>query len=245
MRAMDTATKERIRTALATYRLVFLGGAGVSVASGIPDFRSPNGLYSKKRADGRSYEELLSHEYFMEDPAGFYEFYWSNMVAPNAKPNKAHLALADYEKRHDMAILTQNIDGLHQLAGSKRVYEIHGSTQHYHCMNCNKHYGLSDLRPSGVPTCPRCGGLIKPDVVLYGEGLPEDAFYGGIEAVERAGVMIVGGTSLRVYPFAAFPHYFYGQLSVLINAEATPLDDEFDIVIHEDIGETLEELLHE
>ena len=243
---MDIATKERICAALEQYRLVFLGGAGVSVASGIPDFRSPGGLYSRKREDGRSYEELLSHEYFMEDPKGFYEFYWANMVAPSAKPNKAHLALADYERRHpDMAILTQNIDGLHQLAGSERVYEIHGTTYHYHCMNCSRHYELTELRHEGVPQCPRCGGLIKPDVVLYGEGLPEDAVYGGIEAVERAGVMIVGGTSLRVYPFAAFPQYFHGSLSVLINREATPIDGSFDIVLHEDIGDALEELLHE
>lgn len=226
-------------------RVVFLGGAGISVASGIPDFRSPNGLYSKKRADGRSYEELLSSDYFFEDPAGFYEFYWSSMVNPDAKPNKAHFALARYEQRHGLSILTQNIDGLHQLAGSKVVYEIHGSVQHYHCTNCGKAFELGELRHEGVPVCPRCGGLIKPDVVLYGESLPEKALYDGLADIERAGVMIVGGTSLRVYPFAALPNYFRGDLRVLINAEPTPMDSEFDIVIREDVGETLERILDE
>lgn len=241
---MNEETKQRIRSALKeAHRVVFLGGAGVSVASGIPDFRSPNGLYSKKRADGMRYEDLLSHDYFMRDPEGFYEFYWSNMVNLEAKPNKAHLALARYEKDHVLDILTQNIDGLHQKAGSTRVHEIHGSTAHYHCLNCGKAYELDELRPSGVPVCPRCGSIIKPDVVLYGEGLPEEAVYQGLAAVEKAEVMIVGGTSLNVYPFARFPMYFRGKLSVLINREATPLDSDFDVVLHEDIGKTLEELL--
>ena len=241
---MDEMTKNRIREALkAAKRVVFLGGAGVSVQSGIPDFRSPGGLYSKRRADGLSYEELLSHDYFVRDPEGFYEFYWSSMVNLQAKPNKAHLALAKYEKEHVLDILTQNIDGLHQAAGSTRVYEIHGSTLHYHCQNCGKEFALSELRTKGVPTCPRCGGIVKPDVVLYGEGLPEDAVYAGLAAVERADVMIVGGTSLTVYPFAAFPNYFRGRLSILINAQPTPMDQNFDIVLHEDIGETLEEIL--
>lgn len=224
-------------------RVVFLGGAGVSVASGIPDFRSPNGLYSQKRADGRSYEELLSHGYFFEDPKGFYDFYWHSMVAPNAKPNKAHLALARYEKGHDLAILTQNIDGLHQLAGSKKVYEIHGSVQHYHCVRCHHPMELQELPHEGVPMCPKCGAVMKPDVVLYGEGLPEKDLYEGIEAVGRADVMIVGGTSLRVYPFAAIPEYFRGRYSLLINAEPTPMDANFDDVIREDIGDTLEAIL--
>lgn len=241
---MNPATKEKIRAAIASSsRVVFLGGAGVSVASGIPDFRSPNGLYSQKRADGMRYEDLLSHDYFMSDPKGFYDFYWKYMVNLEAKPNKAHLALAEYEKNHTLDILTQNIDGLHQKAGSTHVHEIHGSVLHYHCMKCDHAFLLDDLRPEGVPVCPHCGGLIKPDVVLYGEGLPERAVYEGLAAVERAQVMIVGGTSLTVYPFAAFPRYFRGSLSVLINAQPTPLDDEFDVVLREDIGNTLEEIL--
>ena len=234
----------RIREAIRQARsIVFLGGAGVSVASGIPDFRSPNGLYSKKRADGMRYEDLLSSDYFYDDPKGFYEFYWSEMVAPNAKPNAAHLALAAFEKEHDIAILTQNIDGLHTLAGSKKVYELHGSVQRYRCLKCGKRYDLSDLVPNGVPICMTCGGLVKPEVVLYGEGLPQREFELGMEAVASADVMIVAGTSLRVYPFASIPSLFRGKLSVLINNEATPLDSEFDIVLHEDCTRVLPEIL--
>ncbi len=241
---MDPTILQKIRSHLqGNKRVVFLGGAGVSVASGIPDFRSPKGLYNRKRADGLSYEELLSHDYFMANPKGFYEFYWADMVNPSAKPNKAHIALAEYEKNHDIAILTQNIDGLHTIAGSKRVYEIHGSTYRYRCMNCGKEYTLEDIRHEGIPVCSRCGGVIKPEVVLYGESLPEKDVMEGLAAVEKADVMIVGGTSLRVYPFAAFPRYFRGELSILINAEETPMDNQFDIVIHEDIGETLEAIL--
>ena len=241
---MEPKLLEKIRAELAVAkRVVFLGGAGVSVASGIPDFRSPNGLYSQKRADGMSYEELLSHHYFMQDPKGFYDFYWHGMVNPSAKPNKAHLALARYEENHNLAILTQNIDGLHSLAGSHRVYELHGSVQRYRCMKCGKAFALGDLKPEGVPICDRCGGIIKPDVVLYEEGLPYDDLEAGIDAVSKADVMIVGGTSLRVYPFAAIPQYFRGRFSLLINNEATPLDREFDAVVHEDIGDTLEAIL--
>lgn len=234
----------RIRKAISEARsLVFLGGAGVSVASGIPDFRSPNGLYSKKRADGMRYEDLLSSDYFYQDPKGFYEFYWAEMVAPKAKPNAAHLALAEYEKEHKISILTQNIDGLHTLAGSKRVYELHGSVQRYRCLKCGKKYSLSDLTPIGVPVCHSCGGLIKPEVVLYGEGLPQLEFELGMEAVASSDVMIVAGTSLCVYPFASIPSLFRGKLSVLINNEPTPLDGEFDIVLHEDCTRVLPEIL--
>ena len=241
---MDNNTITRIKEALAKANsVVFLGGAGVSVASGIPDFRSPNGLYNKKRDDGMRYEDLLSSDYFYASPKGFYEFYWEEMVNTAAKPNGAHLALAQYEKNHRLAVLTQNIDGLHQLAGSKEVYEFHGSVLRYHCLKCGKAYTLDDIPHHGIPICPDCGGIIKPDVVLYGEGLPEDAVYSGLDAVRKADVMIVGGTSLRVYPFASLPSYFRGSLSILINNESTPLDNEFDIVIHEDIVETLKTIL--
>ena len=241
---MTDSERARIKEALEGARsVVFLGGAGVSVASGIPDFRSPNGLYNKKRADGMRYEDLLSSDYFYDNPKGFYEFYWAEMVAPNAKPNAAHLALAEYEKNHRLAILTQNIDGLHTLAGSKKVYELHGSVQRYRCLKCGKRYDLSSLTPKGVPTCPECGGLIKPEVVLYGEGLPQLEFELGMEAVASADVMIVAGTSLRVYPFASIPSLFRGKLSILINNEPTPLDREFDIVLHEDCTRVLPEIL--
>lgn len=236
---------DRIRAALKQAGSVaFLGGAGVSVASGIPDFRSPNGLYNKKRDDGMRYEDLLSIDYFEANPQGFYDFYWEEMVAPEAKPNAAHIALANYElSHHRIPILTQNIDGLHQLAGSREVYEFHGSTRKYTCTKCGKHYDLDDIPHQGVPLCHSCGGIIKPDVVLYGEALPEDAVEYGMRALTHADIMIVGGTSLRVYPFAALPRYFRGNLSILINHEETPLDSDFDIVIHEDIGETLTALL--
>ena len=242
---MTDAQRVRIKEALRNARrVVFLGGAGVSVASGIPDFRSPNGLYNKKRADGMRYEDLLSSDYFFSDPKGFYTFYWEEMVAPNARPNAAHLALAEYEKKHDIAILTQNIDGLHTLAGSKKVYELHGSVQRYRCLKCHRHYDLTELTPKGVPTCD-CGGLIKPEVVLYGEALPQRDFELGMEAVASADVMIVAGTSLRVYPFAAIPGMFRGKLSILINNEATPLDRDFDVVLHEDCTQVLPEILAE
>ncbi len=241
---MTDSQLSRIKEALKQARsFVFLGGAGVSVASGIPDFRSPNGLYNRKRSDGMRYEDLLSSDYFYADPKGFYEFYWAEMVAPNAKPNPAHLALAAYEKNHRMAILTQNIDGLHTLAGSKTVYELHGSVRRYRCLKCHRHYDLSQLTPKGVPSCPECGGLIKPEVVLYGEGLPQVEFELGMEAVASADVMIVAGTSLRVYPFAAIPGIFRGKLSVLINNEPTPMDGDFDIVLREDCSKVLPEIL--
>ena len=243
---MEKELLERIRNEIKkAHRVVFLGGAGVSVASGIPDFRSPNGLYNKKRADGMRYEDLLSSDYFYASPKGFYDFYWAEMVNPAARPNKAHLALAKYEEYHTISICTQNIDGLHQLAGSKHVYELHGSTYRYHCLRCERAYTLDEIPHEGVPTCPHCGGIIKPDVVLYGEGLPNDDVMGSVQDIARADVMIVGGTSLRVYPFAQLPSYFRGRLSILINAEETPLDDEFDIVIHEDIGDTLEAILQD
>ena len=241
---MEEKTLNEIRSQIQKAKhVVFLGGAGVSVASGIPDFRSPNGLYNKKRADGMRYEDLLSSDYFFASPRGFYEFYWEEMVNTEAKPNKAHLALARYEQNHRISILTQNIDGLHQLAGSKEVYELHGSVQRYHCLKCGQAFTLNDIPHKGIPICPSCGGVIKPDVVLYGEGLPENDVYSGIKAVTEADVMIVGGTSLRVYPFASIPSYFKGSMSILINREATPLDSEFDIVLHEDIGDVLDAIL--
>lgn len=227
-------------------RIVFLGGAGVSTASGISDFRSPQGLYRLQSKYGRPYEEMLSLPFFEEDPATFYDFYWSTMVSFEAKPNLAHLALADFEKRfpNKLTIITQNIDGLHQKAGSKRVLEIHGSTAGYTCCRCFKHYALEQISHCGVPKCS-CGGILKPDVVLYGEGLPEDAFLSAINAMKFANLLIVGGTSLRVQPAAMLPEYFSGGKSVLINAEPTPLDEGFDYVLREDIGEALRGILGE
>ena len=224
-------------------RIVFLGGAGVSTASGIPDFRSPQGLYHVQSKYGVPYEVMLSHSYWEKHPDLFYDFYWSTMVNQKAKPNKAHLSLADFEKKgHHIAVLTQNIDGLHTEAGSKRVYELHGSVKRYTCVDCARHFQLEDLRPSGIPLCPECGGIIKPDVTLYEEALDEDVLLSALNEIRFADFMIVGGTSLNAYPVAGLIDYFSGGKSLIINKEPTAKDREFDYVIHEDIGKTLEEL---
>ncbi len=225
-------------------RIVFLGGAGVSTASGIPDFRSPQGLYNIKNKYGVSYEQMLSHTYFYEHTDLFYEFYWDTMVNVKAKPNDAHHALAECERRgKNLAILTQNIDGLHFDAGSKKVYELHGSVRRYYCEECMNLIKLSDIEPRGIPYCPKCGGLLKPDVVLYEEPLNETVLNHAIIDLQLADVLIVGGTSLNVYPAAGLISYFQGNTSILINFEPTPLDRKFDYVIHDDIGKVLKEIL--
>lgn len=225
-------------------RIVFLGGAGVSTGSGIPDFRSPQGLYNIQNKYGVSYEEMLSHTYFYERMDNFYEFYWDTMVQREAKPNRAHLALAKYEKSGKyISILTQNIDGLHQDAGSRRVYELHGSVRRYYCEDCMKLVKLDELDGIGIPHCPKCGGILKPDVVLYEEPLAQAVIEGAIIEMKLANVLIVGGTSLNVYPAAGLIYDFGGSTSILINKEPTPLDSRFDYVIRGDIGEALEEIL--
>lgn len=223
-------------------RVVFLGGAGVSTASGIPDFRSPEGIYKVKSNYGVPYETMLSHSYFMEHTETFYDFYWKSMVRKGAKPNAAHIALASYEKaHHPIAILTQNIDGLHTDAGSRAVYELHGNVRRYYCMECGKFYDLKDVDPHGVPHC-QCGGILKPDVVLYEEPLDESLLEKAVEALRYSDVLIVGGTSLNVYPAAGLINYFGGSLSIIINKEETPKDAFFDYVIHDDIGKVLTEI---
>lgn len=241
---MDSRVAE-IRKVIAEYpRIVFLGGAGVSTASGIPDFRSPQGLYNVQNKYGVSYETMLSRSYFESHTKEFYEFYFGTMVNEKAKPNAAHLALAAYEKRtNKIAILTQNIDGLHQKAGSRKVYELHGSTLRYRCLECGHEYSLDEIPHVGIPHCPKCGGLIKPDVVLYEESLDEMVLRGAVDELSFSDVLIVGGTSLNVYPAAGLIDYFGGRLKILINKEATPRDKEFDYVFHEDIGTTLTEIL--
>jgi len=225
-------------------RIVFLGGAGVSTASGIPDFRSPQGIYNVHSKYGVPYEVMLSHSYFVEHTDTFYDFYWSSMVSKSAKPNVAHYALANYEKAgHAIVILTQNIDGLHQDAGSKRVFELHGSTRRYFCTGCRKLYSLEDLEPRGVPHCKECGAILKPDVVLYEEPLDETMLEEAVGELRYADALIVGGTSLNVYPAAGLINYFGGSTRMIINKEPTALDDTFDYVFHEDIGKILMELL--
>lgn len=232
------------KLAKASHRIVFLGGAGVSTNSGIPDFRSPKGLYNIRNRYGVSYETMLSSDYFYEHTDLFYEFYFESMVYPDAKPNAAHLALANYEKQgHRIAIITQNIDGLHQKAGSSVVYELHGSTYRYHCLDCNEKYGLEDIPHKGIPFCPKCGGLIKPDVVLYGEPLEEDTIVSAMNELRFADLLIVGGTSLNVYPAAGLIDYFITGKKILINIETTFRDSEFDFVIHDDIGSVLQQIL--
>lgn len=245
MKGMKKETLEEIRSKLKkAHRVVFLGGAGVSTGSGILDFRSPQGLYNIRSKYGVPYEVMLSHTYFFEATETFYDFYWSTMVAKEAKPNKAHRALAEYSKNHQLVVITQNIDGLDKQAGSKTVLEMHGTTWSYHCVNCEERYSLDQLEPKGVPHCPHCGGLIKPDVVLYEEPLDEDTLLSAINAVRFSDFLIVGGTSMKVYPVAGLPSYFprTGPI-VMINAEPTEFDACCDYVIHEDIGETLEALL--
>ena len=216
--------------------MIFLGGAGVSTASGIPDFRSAHGLYRQEQA-GLSYEEMLSHSYFVRHTAEFYEFYRSVMLYPDAKPNGAHHALAQLEQQGKLkAVITQNIDGLHQLAGSKNVLELHGSELRNTCQSCGKKYGMEKILASqGVPACD-CGGIIKPDVVLYGESLNEKDLRRAIRYAEETDLMVVAGTSLVVYPVAGLVEYLSpGAKLVILNR-----DPKADLVIREDLVSVLE-----
>ena len=220
--------------------IVFFGGAGVSTESGIPDFRSQDGLYHQQY--DYPPEEILSLSFYMKNPEEFYRFYRNKMLAPGAKPNKAHLALAKLEREGRLkAVITQNIDGLHQAAGSREVLELHGSVHRNHCLRCGKFYGLEAIEnSSGIPRCS-CGGMIKPDVVLYEEGLDMDVLNRAVNYISRADVLIVGGTSLTVYPAAGLIDYYRGHKLVLINRDATALDSRADLVISGKIGEVLGE----
>ena len=221
--------------------IVFFGGAGVSTESGIPDFRSPDGLYNQKYDVPP--EELLSHGYFFSHTEKFYEFYREKMICLDAKPNKAHKKLAELEKAGKLkAVIKQNIDGLHSAAGSEKVYELHGSVHRNFCLDCGKSYSAEDILASnGIPHCT-CGGLIKPDVVLYGENLDDATVTGALSAIENCDTLIIGGTSLTVYPAAGFIRYFKGKNLVLINMSSTPFDSEADIVIHDKVGEVLDKI---
>ena len=222
------------------HRIVFFGGAGVSTESGIPDFRSVDGLYHQKYAYPP--ETILSHSFFVEHPEEFYRFYRDKMLPLDAKPNAAHKKLAEMERAgKGTAVVTQNIDGLHTRAGSKNVYELHGSIYRNHCMNCGKFYSAEDIMDMDtVPRCS-CGGVIKPDVVLYEEGLDSDVLQGAVTHIMRADMLIVGGTSLAVYPAAGLIDYYRGNRLVLINKSETPYDKRADLIIHESIGRVLSE----
>ena len=219
--------------------IVFFGGAGVSTESGIPDFRSVDGLYNQKYDEPP--ETILSHSYFMGRPEGFWRFYRDKMLCLDARPNTAHLKLAELERAGKLkAVVTQNIDGLHQKAGSRTVYELHGSVLRNYCMKCRAFYDAEFIRDGeGLPQCPVCGGTVKPDVVLYEEGLDQETVEGAVLAISRADMLIVGGTSLVVYPAAGLINYYRGNKLVLINRDATPYDREADLVIHESIGKVL------
>lgn len=222
--------------------LVFFGGAGVSTESGIPDFRSADGLYNQKYRFPP--ETILSHTFFVRHTEEFYEFYRDKMLCLDAKPNKAHLFLAELEKAGKLgAVVTQNIDGLHQKAGCKKVYELHGSIHRNYCQKCGKSFDAEFiLNSSGVPKCTDCGGIIKPDVVLYEESLDDRTVNASVNAIASADVLIVAGTSLTVYPAAGLTRYFNGNSLVLINKSATPLDGKADLVIYDSVGETLSQI---
>lgn len=225
--------------------IVFFGGAGVSTESNIPDFRSQSGIYSKKTYPYRA-ETMISHEFFMKHTEQFYDFYFHEMVYEKAKPNAAHIALAKLEEQGKLkAVITQNIDGLHQKAGSKHVLELHGSIHRNRCMDCGEFYTLEDIskQKDGVPLCRKCKGTIKPEVVLYGEGLDMDVVEQAVAHISQADVLIVGGTSLVVYPAAGLLQYFHGSKLILINKESTPMDSSADIVIHDPIGEVLKSVV--
>ena len=218
--------------------IVFFGGAGVSTESGIPDFRSIDGLYHQ--AYKYPPETMLSHTFFVEHTQEFFDFYRSKMICPSAKPNAAHKKLAELEQQGKCkAVITQNIDGLHQMAGSKNVLELHGSVHRNYCQHCHKEYDAKFmLESTGVPTCT-CGGVIKPDVVLYEEGLNQHTVNAAVQAIQNADVLIIGGTSLAVYPAAGLIDYYSGHKLVLINKDATPLDSRADLLIQGKIGEVL------
>ncbi len=218
--------------------IVFFGGAGVSTESGIPDFRSVDGLYNQKYAWPP--EQILSRTFFDAQPEEFYRFYRDKMLCLDAQPNAAHKKLAELEAAGRLrSVVTQNIDGLHQLAGSKRVWELHGSVHRNYCMKCRRPYAVTDIKEgTGVPRCA-CGGTVKPDVVLYEEGLDSATIEGAVADIQAADLLIIGGTSLAVYPAAGLINYYQGSRLVLINKSSTPYDDRASLAINLPIGEVL------
>ncbi len=226
--------------------IVFFGGAGVSTESNIPDFRSEEGLYQAKKKYKRSPEEMLSASFLHEKPDLFFDYYINNLIHKDAKPNACHHALAKLEKAGKLnAIITQNIDNLHQLAGSKEVYELHGTAYENYCINCGENYNVDYILNSKgkMPTCSKCGNLVRPQVTLYEEALDHTTVNKSIEAISKADVMIVGGTSLVVYPAAGLIEYFRGKYLILVNKTATSYDKKADIIIRDAIGEVFKPIL--
>ena len=220
--------------------MVFFGGAGVSTASGIPDFRSVDGLYHQHFKYPP--EEMLSHDFYVTHTAEFYDFYRTRMIVLGAKPNQAHLKLAELERAGKLsAVVTQNIDGLHQAAGSKNVLELHGSVHRNVCQRCGRVYSAEwVMGTEGAPRCPECGGAIKPDVVLYGESLDERVLVASVEAISKADLLVIGGTSLVVYPAAGLVNYFNGSRLVIVNRQPTPQDASADLVCACDIAKAFD-----
>lgn len=225
--------------------IVFFGGAGVSTESNIPDFRSERGLYHAQQKYGYSPETMLSHSFYKNNTEMFFRYYKENLIYPDAQPNKAHLALAKLEEMGKLqAVVTQNIDGLHQKAGSKKVYELHGSVLRNYCEKCGKFHDVDYIMQEencadGIPYC-ECGGIVKPDVVLYEEMLDDDCIRGAVNAISKADTLIIGGTSLVVYPAAGLINYFSGKNLVLINKSETPYDGRANLVIYDSIGKVME-----
>ena len=227
-------------------RMVFFGGAGVSTESGIPDFRSPDGLYAQKYGDVPP-EEMISRTYFDQHPQQFYEFYFDRMIARDALPNRAHRKLAQLERDGICsAVITQNIDGLHQLAGSRTVWELHGSVLRNYCMKCGRAYDLDEITAlhgraeDGVPRCLECGGIVKPDVVLYEEGLDSRVLQESVNAIRRADVLVIAGTSLAVYPAAGLIDYFEGDHLAIVNLSPTPRDRFADLCVQAKVGDVFD-----
>lgn len=243
---MNTEIEKLTQILRNSNNIVFFGGAGVSTESNIPDFRSANGLFNARLNMTLSPEQLVSHTYFIRFPEEFFNFYKAKLIYPEAKPNGAHIALANLEKSGKLkAIITQNIDGLHQEAGSKNVFELHGSIHRNYCIKCNDSYDMDFiLNSKGIPTCPKCSGTVRPDVVLYEEGLDESVLKGAIDAISKADTLIIGGTSLVVYPAANLINYFKGKNLVLINKSSTSADSRADLVIHDSIGKVLSEAVN-
>lgn len=238
---MDTEIEQLTKILKESNNIVFFGGAGVSTESGIPDFRSANGLFNEKLNITFTPEQLVSHSFYIRYPKEFFNFYKAKLIYPQAKPNKAHIALAKLEEMGKLkAVITQNIDGLHQAAGSKNVFELHGSVLRNYCVKCHAFYDEKFILDSkDVPTCTKCGGNVKPDVVLYEEGLDDNVIRDAIRAIANADTLIIGGTSLVVYPAAGLIDYFRGKNLVLINKSSTSADNKADLVIHDSIGKVL------
>lgn len=232
--------KEMIQNAK---KIVVFTGAGISVASGIPDFRSSNGIYNEKNGFSYPPEQIISHSFFKSNPDIFFDFYKSKMIFPNAKPNPAHIFFAKLESKKDVTVVTQNIDDLHQKAGSTKVFQLHGSVLDNYCVKCHKNYDLEYvLSQDGVPICEADGEIVRPGIVLYEENLKNDVISNSINAIEQADLMIVIGTSLIVYPAAGFIRYFKGKNLVLINKDKTPYDNSADLVINDDITKVVKKL---